>query len=493
MALRVKWSSVKAFFFENRSARQTVMKNTFWLAMSNFAGRLIRAGLIIYSARVLGAAGYGIFSYALGIAGFFAVLSDIGVSAILTREISKKPEVVHEYISTSLLIKIVLIVISAVFVITIGPHFTKVMQALPLLPFAAALLAFDGIRDFILSISRAKEKMEIEGVVNVITNLGITAIGIVILFLRPTPRSLIAGYTLGSGVGMLAAILILREFFRSPFRNFRKSLLKPILLEALPFGLMSLLGSIMLSSDTIMLGWLSNATTLGIYSAAQRPVQVLYAIPGFLSGALFPSFARLAGENGERFRYIFERAIAFSLLLAIPMVVGGLVLGRSIVLLLFGPQYLAAQISFMILLATLITNFPSGFLANAVFAHGRQKLLIASVTLGGLGNIVFDYLLIPHWGSAGSCVATIVSQVASQAFLWYKMKQIRPFKTLPHLKKIILAAAAMAAVVFGLQEIGTPVILNIVIGAIAYGAVLLALKEKLLRYLRPSLEPSPSA
>ncbi len=488
MIPRVKWSSVKAFFFENKNSRQTIIKNTFWLAASNFAGRLIRAGIIIYSARILGAAGYGVFSYALGIAGFFSVFSDIGVSAILTREVSRNPKLVHEYISTSLLIKIVLIILSMGVIMLVGPHFTKVSQALPLLPFAALLLAFDGIRDFVLSVSRAKEKMEIEGVVNIVTNVGITLLGILIIFLRPTPRSLIAGYALGSGLGMIVALVILREYFRSPLRTFRKELMKPILLEALPFGFMTLLGSLMLSSDTIMLGWLSNATTLGIYSAAQRPIQVLYAVPSFLSGALFPSFARLAMEEGDRFRHVFERAIALSLLVAIPMVAGGLVLGRDIVLLLFGPQYIAAQVSFMILLATLITNFPSGFIANGVFAHNRQKLLIVSVTLGGLGNVIFNYLLIPRWGSAGSCVATIIAQVASQGFLWYKMKSIRTFSVLPHLMKIFLASAIMSLSVFGFAHWGIPLIANIAFGVVIYFFALILLKEKLLAYFRPPRE-----
>ena len=58
--MQVKWSSIKESLFSNRSLRQTVAKNTFWLTAGNVTGRIIKAGLIIYVARVLGAAGYGV-------------------------------------------------------------------------------------------------------------------------------------------------------------------------------------------------------------------------------------------------------------------------------------------------------------------------------------------------------------------------------------------------------------------------------------------------
>src|SRR3989344_6231976 len=142
------WSRVKKFLFINANPRQTVLKNVFWLGLSNFGGRLIRASLIIYAARVLGTEGYGVFSYALGIAGFFSVFSDIGISGILTREVARHPQVAKEYISTSLIMKMVLICLSVLIIIFVAPHFTKIQAAIPLLYFAALLLAFDGLRDF---------------------------------------------------------------------------------------------------------------------------------------------------------------------------------------------------------------------------------------------------------------------------------------------------------------------------------------------------------
>lgn len=65
---------IKSFLFENQTVRQTVAKNTFWLTVSNVGGRLLRAVIIIYAARVLGAGEWGAFSYAITLAAFLTVL-----------------------------------------------------------------------------------------------------------------------------------------------------------------------------------------------------------------------------------------------------------------------------------------------------------------------------------------------------------------------------------------------------------------------------------
>src|SRR5512141_48381 len=101
---------LKSFLFENTSARQTVAKNTFWLTVSNFGGRLLKAAVIIYAARVLGTEGYGVFSYAITLAGFFTLFMDPGINNILMRDASgASPEKREVLFGTSFVIKIFLL------------------------------------------------------------------------------------------------------------------------------------------------------------------------------------------------------------------------------------------------------------------------------------------------------------------------------------------------------------------------------------------------
>jgi len=68
---------ITSFLFENRGTRQRIVKNTFWLFAGELFGRVLRAVIVIYAARALGVTEYGIFSYAVTLAAFFSIFSDI--------------------------------------------------------------------------------------------------------------------------------------------------------------------------------------------------------------------------------------------------------------------------------------------------------------------------------------------------------------------------------------------------------------------------------
>src|SRR6185295_2625868 len=113
---------IKSFLFKNTSTRQTVAKNTFWLTVSNFGGRLIKSVIVIYAARVLGAANYGVFSYAITLAGFLTLFMDPGVNGILMRDAAKADEEEQRTIfNTIFLIKIVLLVVGVGIIVFIAP------------------------------------------------------------------------------------------------------------------------------------------------------------------------------------------------------------------------------------------------------------------------------------------------------------------------------------------------------------------------------------
>lgn len=487
--MRVKWASIKELLFSNRSIRQTVAKNTFWLTFGNLSGRLIKAALIIYVARVLGAAGYGIFSYAVSLAGFFSLFSDIGITGILIREGARNPKALPEYLATSFGIKAALLLITNIAILTIAPFFSgNLPEVLPLIPIAAALITFDSIRELAFAITRSKEKMQTEAGISIITNVAITLLGIgAIFFFKATPLALMIGYTLGSLIGTVFAYWAVRESLQNPFKYFRKSLVLPMIVEGLPFGLMGLLGSLMLNTDTLMVGWLTSAAnaaeTLGIYAAAQRPVQVLYMVPSIMSLAIFPALARLASMDKARFKNILENALSLSFLIAIPLVIGGLILGSNLILLLFGSEYLAGTATFQILLFTLPVVYAGGFVANAVLAYDSQKSFWFYLTVGLVVNTVLDIILIPPFGILGSAFATLAAQILANFVIWRKLKSIQNFETLRHLPKMIIAGIGMGAVVLLLNLIASPVLISVALGAGAYFLLLYILKEPLLKYI----------
>ncbi|MBI4119596.1 MAG: flippase [Parcubacteria group bacterium] len=481
-------AKLRKFLFENTSLRQTVAKNTLWLSIGEITSRLVRAGLIIYAARILGTEGYGVFSYALNVAAFFSIFADVGLSGLMTREAVKKPERIKEYFSTAFILKLVLAAATTGIMLLAAPAFTRVKEALPLLPLIAFLPAFDTLRGFGFAITRAENRMELEAILNVITNVLITALGVAALIIRPAPFYLTMAYTAGSGIGFILLVAVLWGQFRDSFKYFRKELLRPLLAAAWPFAIMSILGGFMINIDVIILNWFRSAHELGLYGASQRPVLLMYILPGFIAMALFPIMSRLAGEEGrERFRAILEKALRVSMAVALPLAVGGIIVGEELIKLLFGAAYLDAVPAFKILMLTTLLIFPGTIIGNAIFAYDRQKIFIVSAAGGAVLNAVLDVILIPPYGIAGSAVATVIAQGFTNGWNWRKMRRINNFKVLPQLKKVAAATALMGIFTATLTALGAPILITVPLAIAVYAGTLIILKEPLLHEFRSLL------
>lgn len=479
---------IKSFLFENKNSRQTVAKNTFWLGVSQIGSRLIRAAIMIYAARILGAGEYGVFSYALSLAGFFTVFADTGISAIMTREASKNPDKKSEVFSTAFWIKSGMLIFSTALLIFVAPHFSNITAANALLPIIGVLVIMDGIRDFGTSFFKALEKMELEAFVTTLTNIGIAAFGFIILAYSRTAGALAISYVASSALGTMAAIFILKEEFVKVISHFRREMIKPLLVAIGPLAAFNLLGVFMLNTDVVMIGWFRNAENIGYYSVAQRVIQIFYAFPGVLASAMFPAMSKAVGEkNHGKSRLLVEYGITAVMVMAIPMVLGGIILGHQIIQLLYGAQYIPAVRTFQILMLTLWVLFPGLILSNYNIAYDAQKKIVVAFLLGSLGNVAFNFLLIPKFGIEGSAVSTVLAQLLNFGYIWFVMKKINYFAVSKHFKKIIPAAIFMSIGALTMKTLGVNVIINIVLSAGIYGGSLYVLREKLLYEIRTAI------
>ena len=471
---------LKLFLFENQNLKQTIAKNTFWLFFGQLSGRLLRTGLIIYAARILGPSSWGAFSYVMSLVAFMTIFSDMGMGAIVTRESSKNPEFSKKYFSTAFCLKLILLGVGMLLLIFGAKYFTNIPEARALMPIVALILFFDSLRNFGFVISRAKEKMQLEALNEVLTNFLITILGLIFLCLIPTSQSLTIAYLYGVAIGFIVILLTIKDHFYSSLTNFDKNRVKPIINDSVPFAFASFLGAIMINTDLIMLGWMRSAEDVGFYSAAQKPIQVFYTIASLFAVSIFPALTKSLKDGLEGGKKILEKAVSMSLLIAIPLSFGGIILGDQIINLLFGAQYQFATPSFQILMLTILIIFPSIIVSNSILAHEKQKNFITFSLIGAVGNIFFNILLIPHLGIAGASISTVVTQLISNYFIWHKMQSTNPFSVWPNIQKIIIAAILMAMFTFLFKISGFTLLTNIPISVVIYFALLKIQKEKLL-------------
>ncbi|MDP2598716.1 MAG: flippase [Candidatus Liptonbacteria bacterium] len=486
------WPKIKNLFLQNRDTRQTVAKNTFWLSVSNFGGRFLRAILIIYAARVLGAGGWGVFSYAVSLVAFITSFTDIGINAILIREAVKAGDDSErrKVISTSFITKLAGLLLGVIAIIFITPHITNVKEVSGILSIVVFILIFDTFRDFGFYVIRSLEKMEWEAALFLFTNAAIVLLGIGFLTLSPTVKSLAYSYAIGDALGMVATLVFLGKRLSGILSNFSKSHLKTILLSAWPLAITSFLGVLMINADILVIGWLKSAEDIGLYSAAQRIVQITYLLPSIINVSVLPTFARLARKNNEKMRRVMESIVSLVFAIGIPISVGGFILGKSIILFFFGQEYVPGAPSFQILILTILADFPATILAGFLFSYDRQRTLIINGAVAGTMNILLDFLLIPRFGITGSAIATLLAQFISMRYLWWVAKRTNHFQILSHLKRVFIAAAAMAFVAFGLDLLSLNIIATIILSGSVYIGTLFLLKEPLIKEMKLILHPA---
>ena len=469
--------NIKKFLFKNTNIRQTVAKNTFWLGVNQVGGRFIRAFLFIYAARVLGVSNYGLFSYAIGIVGLFFVLSDLGgLTSVLMVESARNPDDRQKYISTSLLIKIVLLAISFIFLIVVAPLVSKFSGVMTLLIILAIASIFDQLKEFLFAIPRSLEKMEIETVFNFVYNIVLVITGFVVLKQYPDVFYFSLVYAVVSVVGLIFLLWYLREYLRGITKNISASLIKPILKYTLPLGVASIFSALALHFDNLLLGFFKTSSEIGFYNAAQKPGLIIVILPSLLAASIFPLLSRLTDDR-KKFRKVIEQIFGLIFLMVLPITFGGFILAKETMVFLYGVQYIPAATIFKITLAGLIFASPIVILNNSLFVFGKQKSLLAAGIISGISSTVLNLILIPRYGNIGAATASLISILLVSAWLNWKFYSIIPYNILSQLGRASIAVIVMSILVLIFKYWEWPFLPNVVLGAAIYLLVLYLLKE----------------
>jgi len=475
------FQQIKRFLFTNNSIRQTFLKNTFWLFCGEISSKLFKFILILYAARILGVAGWGIFAYTISIVSLFFIFADLGIDRLIIREVSKNSEKKFQYLSTAFFSRTILLIFATFLILIIVPRISNVIEGRKILLITALFLGFDSIRGFFLVIYRALEQMEKEAFVKLLTNLLIVIFGFIILFSNPSVINFAYAYLAGSSIGLIVAFYMIRKHTADILKNFSFNLIKPIWKITWPFFVFGITGAVMTYTDMVMLGWWKTPIDLGIYSVAQRLIQFLLIIPSYIAMATFPIFSRLIEKDEERLKIIFEKILSLILLLALPIVLGGILLGKEIMLLAFGSSYIDSTIVFQIFLVGLITTFPILIVSNYIFAKNIQRKFILYAIGSMLLNIIMNVLLIQKLGVSGAAIATVTSNSIFNIIVCGIARKIGNIKILSHVKKIIIATIGMGIVTFFSKYFNLNLFVNIGISIIFFFYVLYILKEPLLR------------
>ncbi|KKU75883.1 MAG: Membrane protein involved in the export of O-antigen and teichoic acid [Candidatus Nomurabacteria bacterium GW2011_GWB1_47_6] len=479
---------IKNFLLVNTSLGQTLVKNTFWLFVGELTSRLLKMVLIIYAARILGVANWGIFAYAISIASLFFLFSDLGLDNLVTREIAKNFKERLSYFATAFVFRLVLLPACGILIFIFLTLFSKIPEVQEIIFIVAVFLALDLLRGFGLAFHRAFEQMEKEAFVKFSTNLSISVLGLLVLFTVPSLKNLAYAYLAGSSLGLLITIYTLRKYLSDILKSFSLTLVGQIWRITWPFFIAGVAAAFMTYTDMMMIGWWKTPMDLGLYSAAQRLIQFLFVAPSLIAVATFPLLSKLAEESPVKLKAILGKTISLVLLLGLPIALGGILLGREIMLIAFGEAYVGATLVFQIFLGGILATFPLVILNNYIFIQNLQKKLVVWALGSALLNVFLNYLFIPRFGIAGAALATTLSGFALAIVVWQIIGIIGWAELFSGLKKIILSSVAMVIITLTGKYWSINVFLNIGLSALFFFMILALLKEPLVQEFRAVIQ-----
>lgn len=269
------------------------------------------------------------------------------------------------------------------------------------------------------------------------------------------------------------------HFHESP--NFSRHL-KPMLVL---FG-SALAVSVYFNLDTIMLGFIKDDWEVGIYTTAVRVKTVLLELINAISVVLLPRLSFYLSKGAkESYRAVVKKSMAIIFVISIPMTLFFIIESMPCVLILGGTEYAASSNTMKILMPILVVSGFSNVLGNQILIpSGRENCFLKAVIFGAVIDLIFNFLLMPKYGSVGAAIATLIAEVTQMSIqTYYSFGVLKNNINWSSIIKACIAtmAGSVVIMIFGMYA-GFGNIIQITLMAIVffviYGVLLLVLKEQ---------------
>lgn len=192
--------------------------------------------------------------------------------------------------------------------------------------------------------------------------------------------------------------------------------------EMLQFGLQIFLINVstrlVLYTDNLVVGYLYGAAATSIYYATQMPAAVGYNLVNRLSDSAGPAINELyAREMQESLRNTFLRLCRYTMLLALPLAAGLVLLNGRMIALWVGSAQYAGEPMTLTLAAFVILIIVSHGTNPFIMATGRIRVLTYLALIEGIANLALSLWLGHLLGLWGVMLATVITHSVGTVYM----------------------------------------------------------------------------
>ena len=458
------------------SDAKTIVKNVGVLAIAEIINSVLSFLLIIAIARVLGDVGLGKYSFAFAFVGLFMIVSDIGFSQLVIREVAKNKRLAEKYFRNYLTIKLLLSSLLLVLPTLVILFFHQTTEIIVLVFLASLSTFFYSMTYPFVVIFNAFERMEYLAWTRLVERIFAFCIGLFVLLKGYGIIIFMAVFIISQFAGVVYATIILKKRFVKIALDFDIKFWKTLLRESWPFWLSAFFITIYFKIGTVMLSLMKDYVVTGWYNAAYKIIDILFKVPAIIITAVFPALSKFNVKSFQMTRLLYEKAFHYLFLIAVPIAVITTLLAKDIILLIYKDQFLPSVSALQILIWVSIfifVNYLMGYLLSSI---GKQRLFTYSTGICCVINIILNIILIPKYSYIGAGIATVLTEIINFGILYYLTAINRYGLNLPKVTiKPIIAGILTGLFIWYFKWINFFVL--VFLGVIVYIIVLIILRD----------------
>ena len=276
-----------------------------------------------------------------------------------------------------------------------------------------------------------------------LTNFSVTALNAVTLLLfwgfytfviqKPiTVDILIGTFILSVFITVIFSIFLKKRLSAKQLSTNKKNInssnsfsYKSILKSSYPFSFTESMIFLSVWTDQLMLGFLGTAGDVGIFNVCMKYVMLTSLSLRAVNVIAAPKFADAYGKKDyNELSKFFKQSLFIVTLTSLPIIIVYFIFPEEL-LGVFGEEFIAGKLAFIILLVGAILNLCSGSIGQLLLMTGKQYIVQNILIIIVIAKVIANIILIPEFGINGAAITSVLGiGITNSLFIYYSKNMI---------------------------------------------------------------------